>query len=275
MVLPDEDVELKKNSEAEEQVEQLTPEEAEEVEALGAVIREDEKPEPGMMKIDLHCHTEYSSDCSTPISLIPARCQSTGIRIQAITDHNEIEGAQLLKQRVEDTLNPQDLTIIVGEEVSTTEGEIIGLFLEEKIPAGLSPEDTVKEIKDQGGLVVLPHGFDPLKRFRLKSLALERISGEIDIVETFNARISNLKWNQAAVEWAQSHGVLMSAGTDAHRLSDIGTGWAEVPYRAVNNPEQLLEALKDGVPAGIWVHPAVAFLYKSWDRTRRRLKLRE
>ncbi|RPI82556.1 MAG: PHP domain-containing protein [Chloroflexi bacterium] len=227
------------------------------------------------MKIDLHCHTEYSSDCATPISLIPARCQSTGIRVQAITDHNEIEGARLLKQRVEDTMDPQDLTIIVGEEVSTTEGEIIGLFLVEQIPAGLSPEDTVKAIKEQGGLVVLPHGFDPLKRFRLKPTALERVIDEIDIIETFNARISNLKWNQAAVEWAQAHGVLMSAGTDAHRLSDIGTAWAEVPYRSIHHPEQLLDALKDGVPAGIWVHPALAFLYKSWDRTLRRLKLRK
>ncbi|HEY3474416.1 MAG TPA: PHP domain-containing protein, partial [Anaerolineales bacterium] len=189
---------------APEQVEQLTPQEAEEVETLGAVVEEEEsRAEPGDMKIDLHCHTEASADCSTPLALFPARCRERGVWVQAITDHNEIWGAQKLQEMVEEQEIKKagfPLTIIVGEEVSTVNGEIIGLFLKERIPAGMSPKETVAAIKEQGGLVLLPHGFDPMKRWRLQPAALETIEDEIDIVETFNARISRPRWNQAAVD---------------------------------------------------------------------------
>ena len=114
------------------------------------------------LRLDLHCHSEASVDCITPLNAFPARCREQGIDIQAITDHNEIWGAQRLRELAGD-----DLTVIVGEEVSTSEGEIIGLFLKEKIPKGLSPEETVAEIKAQGGLVLLPHGFDPARRHLL------------------------------------------------------------------------------------------------------------
>jgi predicted metal-dependent phosphoesterase TrpH len=167
------------------------------------------------------------------------------------------------------------LTIIVGEEVSTTHGEIIGLFLREKIPAGMSPGETVAAIKEQGGLVVLPHGFDPLKRWRLQPTALETVADQIDVVETFNARISNLRWNQAAVDWSQLHGVAMSAGSDAHTFADIGSAWVEVPVQHIQGPQDLLAALQSGVPVGEWTHPAIAFAYKFWDRSLRRLGLRK
>ena len=180
-------------SPASEQMEQLTPKEADEVETLGAVVEKKGEAEPGKMKIDLHCHSEASADCSTPLELFPARCRERGVWVQAITDHNEIWGAQKLQEMVEEEKIKKagfPLTVIVGEEVSTTNGEIIGLFLKEKVSAGMSPKETVSAIKEQGGLVCLPHGFDPLKRWRLQPTALETVADEIDIVETFNARIS-------------------------------------------------------------------------------------
>ena len=262
---------------ASEQMEELTPQEAEEVETLGAVVEKKEGAEPGNMKIDLHCHSEASADCSTPLEFFPARCRERGVWVQAITDHNEVWGAQKLQELVEQEKVKKagfPLTIIVGEEVSTTHGEIIGLFLKEKIPAGMSPQETVLAIKEQGGLVSLPHGFDPLKRWRLQPTALETIVEEIDIVETFNARISQLRWNQAAVDWAKLHDVRMSAGSDAHTLADIGSAWVEVPVQPIQNPQGLLEALGSGVPVGEWTHPVVAFAYKFWDRTLRRLGVR-
>ena len=262
---------------ASEQMEQLTPREEEEVETLGAVVDAKEGAEPGNMKIDLHCHSEASADCSTPLDFFPARCRERGVWVQAITDHNEIWGAQKLQELVEEEKVKKagfPLTIIVGEEVSTTHGEIIGLFLKEKIPAGMSPKETVLAIKEQGGLVSLPHGFDPLKRWRLQPTALETIADEIDIVETFNARISRPRWNQAAVDWAKLHGVPMSAGSDAHTLADIGSAWVEVPVQSIQNPQDLLEALEAGVPVGEWTHPVIAFAYKFWDRTLRRLGVR-
>ena len=262
---------------ASEQMEQLTPKEADEVETLGAVVEEKGGAEPGNMKIDLHCHSEASADCSTPLALFPARCRERGVWIQAITDHNEIWGAQKLQEMVEEEKIKKagfPLTIIVGEEVSTTHGEIIGLFLKEQIPAGMSPKETVAAIKEQGGLVCLPHGFDPLKRWRLQPTALETVADQIDIVETFNARISQLRWNQAAVDWSKLHGLPMSAGSDAHTLADIGSAWVEVPVQHIQGPQDLLAALQSGVPVGEWTHPVAAFAYKLWDRSLRRLRVR-
>lgn len=267
---------MKKNP-AEEQLEELTPQEADEVETLGAVVEEKGDAEPGNMKIDLHCHTEASADCSTPLELFPARCRERGVWVQAITDHDQIWGAQKLQEMVEEQKIKKPgfpLTIIVGEEVSTIYGEIIGLFLKEKIPAGMSPKETVEAIKEQDGLVLLPHGFDPLKRWRLQPTALETIEDEIDIVETFNARISQLRWNQAAVEWSKVHKRPMSAGSDAHTLADIGSAWVEVPVQQVKTPQDLLTVLESGVPVGEWTHPVIAFAYKFWDRSLRRLGVR-
>jgi predicted metal-dependent phosphoesterase TrpH len=225
----------------------------------------------GKMKIDLHCHSEASFDCITPLTDIPRRCLERGVAVQAITDHNEIWGAQELARRALADAGGA-LTIIVGEEITTAEGELIGLFLDEKIEPGLSPEETVRRIKAQGGLVYLPHGFDPMKRSRLRPRALERIAHDIDVVETFNARISQPRWNRAAVRWAQARGLPISAGSDAHTRQDIGSAWVEVPTRAVRGPDDLLAALAGGTPVGEWTHPALAVVYKFWRDTRRRLK---
>ncbi|HSM56604.1 MAG TPA: PHP domain-containing protein [Candidatus Sulfomarinibacteraceae bacterium] len=248
---------------ADEQLEIAPPDVAREVERVGAVITEEETPSPGRMKIDLHCHTEASSDCITPLELFPDRCYERQIRAQAITDHNEIWAAQELQELVAAEGYP--LTVIVGEEITTTEGEIIGLFLKERIEAGLTPEESVARIHEQGGLVLLPHGFDPLKRLRLNPAARARIAGQIDIVETFNARISRPRWNRAAVSWADERDLLMSAGSDAHTLADVGAAWVEVPSQPVGTPQQLLDALRGGVPVGKWTHPVIAFGYKIYD----------
>ncbi len=224
-----------------------------------------------MMKVDLHCHTEASNDCVTPLMQFPDKLLARGITVQAITDHNEIWGAQKLAELVAADDKYKELQIIVGEEVSTSEGEIIGLFLTERIAPGLSPEETVAAIKGQGGLVAIPHGFDPLKRFRLSPVARERIKPDIDIIESFNARISQPKWNDAASLWAAEHDRPQSAGSDAHTLKDIGTAWSLTPYRIIKTPEDLIASLKGSNVQGIWTHPVVAFLYKAWYWIQNRL----
>jgi predicted metal-dependent phosphoesterase TrpH len=221
-----------------------------------------------MMRVDLHCHTEASPDCITPIAAMPRRCLEQGISVQAITDHNDIWGAQRLQKIVAEHDVP--LQVIVGEEISTREGELIGLFLKERVEPHLSPEETVAAVRDQGGLLLLPHGFDPLKRFRLREEARERVAAQIDIVETFNARISRLRWNRAAVTWAQAQQACMSGGSDAHTLADVGAAWVEVPQQRIGSPQSLLAALEGGVPVGEWTHPFIAYGYKLWDRFRRR-----
>jgi predicted metal-dependent phosphoesterase TrpH len=133
----------------------------------------------------------------------------------------------------------------------------------------LSAAETVIEIKKQGGLVLLPHGFDPLKRWHLRMDARYGIASSMDIVETFNARISRPRWNRAAVKWAEERRIAMSAGSDAHTIADIGSAWVEVAARPIHSPADLMAALKGGVPMGVWTHPVIAFLYKMIDRTRR------
>lgn len=246
-----------------EQIKSLEDQELEEVKEKGAVISEDRSTDKGMMKIDLHCHTEVSWDCMTPIERFPQRLIQQGIKVQAITDHNEIRGAKKLKKIVEN--KDLDLTIIVGEEILTSEGELLGLFLREKIEKGMSPERTIEEIHDQGGVCLLPHGFDPLKGYRLSEDARKRIEDELDVVETFNTRVSSNRWNKAAVEYAASVNKLMSSGSDAHTLKDVGTAWVEVPVRDIKNSQDLLEALKGGVPTGTWVNPIQSLVYRVWD----------
>lgn len=251
-------------------VDELTPEQVQQIEEEGAVTKPEPAPKPHTMRIDLHCHSEASPDSSSPLGEIPDRCVEKGITIQALTDHNCIWGAQKLQEIVR-VRNDLPLSIIVGEEISTSEGELVGLFLQEEIEAGLTPEQTVAAIKRQGGLVLLPHGFDPLKRWHLRIEARKKITSSIDIVETFNSRISRPRWNRAAVRWAEERGVPMSAGSDAHTIADIGNAWVEVPARPINSPGELLAALRDGVPMGVWTHPVIAFLFKMADRTRRKI----
>lgn len=216
------------------------------------------------MKIDLHLHTIASHDCRTLVAEVLARCRKRGIAVQAVTDHDQIWGAKELADLAGD-----DLRVIVGEEISTREGELIGLFLNQRIPPRLSPEETVAAIREQDGLVLLPHGFDPHKTHRLKPDARERIGDEIDIVEVFNARVSHPKRNREASEWAAFHEVPASAGTDAHITSAIGEAWVTVPPADTSTPEGLLAALRLGVVDGTWVHPVPAYGYKLWDTARR------
>lgn len=217
-----------------------------------------------VMRMDLHMHTEVSPDARTQLRDIPGWMLRTNTRVIAVTDHDEQRGGPELQQIVRDMGLDDRLSIIPGEEVTTSEGELIGLFLKERIPPQLSPEETVRQIKAQGGLVLLQHGFDPLKRYRLRPEATARIAGDIDIVESFNSRLSRHHWNQVAADWGTARGLPLSAGSDAHTLRDIGEAWVETPFRLIQTPEQLLSALREGVVAGHWTHPVQAFGIKQW-----------
>ena len=122
--------------------------------------------------------------------------------------------------------------------------------------------------------MLLPHGFDPLKRKRLSARAVASIAKEIDIVEIFNTRVSKPQWNDKARIWAESRGLPMSGGSDAHTLRDIGTAWCQTPDRPISCKDDLLEALRAGHVGGKWVHPAAAFAYKAFDYLRHHCKRR-
>ena len=213
------------------------------------------------VRADLHSHTHWSSDCATPYKAIVAACQRRGIDVLAVTDHNRIEGAlELSEQRL-------PIQIVVGEEVKTTEGEIIGLFLREWIPPRLSPEETIAEIKRQGGVVYVPHPFDAIRRSVILPQALERIAGSIDVVEVLNARLHATERNERAGRFADERGLLKGAGSDAHTAYEIGRAGVELPAftDAASFKESLRQAAVFGSPSHPIVHAA-----SSWAKVRKR-----
>lgn len=202
-----------------------------------------------MLKVDLHLHTRYSADgFILPEGLI-ARCLEVGLDAIAVTDHNTIEGALATKAKA-------PFPVIIGEEVLSAQGEIIGLFLEKPVPKGLPVLETVARIREQGGLVVIPHPFDRLWRHRLLRKSLESILPQIDILEVFNARTVFPSDCARARRFAEEHGLPMGAGSDAHLLRELGYTYVEMP--PFDGPKEFMAALKQsrvvGRPSGLWVH---------------------
>ena len=175
-----------------------------------------------MLKADFHIHSNYSMDCKTTLEKIIQICQKKGINCIALSDHGSIEGALKMK-------NIAPFYVIVAEEVLTTEGEIMGMFLQERVPSGLSMEESIQRIKAQGGLLCAQHPYDRFRADALKAEVLERIVGQIDIVEVFNARNPLLRSSNQARVFADTHHLPCTAGSDAHAGYEIGNAYVELP----------------------------------------------
>lgn len=171
------------------------------------------------VRVDLHLHTSASHDCSSDPEEVFRQCRRLGLGPVFITDHDTIEGAQALARA-----HPGE--VVIGEEITTTRGELIGVFLSEPVPAGLTPEEAAKRIKDQRGVVYVQHPFDSFRR-RLPIGVIERIAGQIDVVEVYNPRSDN-RANAAAEDLRSTLGVPGGAGSDAHRLREIGAAYVEL-----------------------------------------------
>jgi predicted metal-dependent phosphoesterase TrpH len=187
---------------------------------------------------DLHMHTSWSHDCTVDPADLIMYAEGTGLGAIAVTDHNVFGGAV----ETSSLAHEHDLVVIPGEEVKTDgQGEVIGLFLEEEIPRGMSFADTVAAIKGQGGLVYLPHPFD-----RMHSIAdpgtLQRHLADIDVFEVYNARLLFEAYNDEALRFARKYNLTMGAGSDAHVLQGVGTG--AVRMRAFVGPEEFLLSLR-------------------------------
>jgi predicted metal-dependent phosphoesterase TrpH len=198
------------------------------------------------IRVDMHCHTRLSVDSlNDPRKLVEAAA-ARGMGALCVTDHNRLANALELSR-----MPGLPIKVVPSEEVKTTEGEIIGYFLSELVPKGLTPEETVRRIKDQGGLVCVPHPFDSMRTAsRLKTPALDRLvdAGLVDIVEVFNARAAKGEDNERALEYAREHGLAMSAGSDAHTLVEVGRAFMEIP--PFETAEEFLAGLRAGRPHG-------------------------
>ena len=174
------------------------------------------------LKADFHMHTSYSPDSEMSPERLVARCLEVGLNCVAVTDHNTTEGAFAVRK-----LAP--FRVIIGEEVGTAEGEVTGLFLQETIPRGLSPAETAKRIKEQGGLVSLPHPFDRFRSEVITRSGIEDVLPYADIVEVFNSRNNMDADNRKAYEFADEHGLLASAVSDAHTPMELGGTYVTMP----------------------------------------------
>ena len=190
------------------------------------------------MRVDLHMHTHFSPDSEMSPEALVKRCLKIGLDCIAVTDHNTIEGAKEVKR-----IAP--FTVIVGEEVGSSDGEITGLFLEEAVPRGLSPLETVKLIKEQGGLVSIPHPYDRFRSSVITPRGIEEVLPYADIVEIFNSRNSLDADNRKAVELAEEHGLLTSGVSDAHTPMELGRTYVDMPDFD-GTPEDFKRALAQG-----------------------------
>jgi hypothetical protein len=201
------------------------------------------------MLLDFHVHTFFSSDSGITLRGLVNVVLDRGLSGIAVCDHNTIKGAEKLKEAA-------PFLVIVGEEVRTNEGELIGYFLKREIPPYLTPEETVEKIKEQGGLVCLPHPFDRFRRSRLSWRAVERIKDEIDLVEGYNSRNAFREDNLKAERWARENGKLVVAGSDAHMYYEVGRAYTELS--TFSTAEDLKKVLKKariyGKKSNILVH---------------------
>jgi predicted metal-dependent phosphoesterase TrpH len=177
----------------------------------------------GRVRVDMHTHTMWSGDSTTTPDEFAASVAESGLDVVCITDHNDIAGAIELADRLE-------CRVIVGEELRTPAGEIIGLFLTERIPVGVGYVEAAKAIRDQGGVVYIPHPFDPMRR-NLSEAALYELAeaGLIDTVEVLNAKTSLASLNRRASEFAAEFGIAAGAGSDAHIPGALGAAYVEMP----------------------------------------------
>jgi glycosyltransferase involved in cell wall biosynthesis len=209
-----------------------------------------------LIDVDLHMHTDHSNDCATPVEVLLAQARSRGLGAIAVTDHNEISGALDARAKA------NGVKVIVGEEVKTAEqGEVIGLFIEEKIPRGMTLQETIAEIKRQGGLVYVPHPFD-----RMHSVPdyehLLAVIDDVDAIEVFNPRIAISEFNEEAVRFAAKYRIPAGAGSDAHVPQGLGS--VRIRMRDFDGPDEFLQSLRDADiirnPASLLYVQALKFL---------------
>jgi hypothetical protein len=210
-----------------------------------------------LIDVDLHMHTDHSYDCATPVEVLLAEARHRGLGAIAITDHNEISGALEAREKAN-----SGLRVIVAEEVKTADqGEVIGLFIEEKIPRGMTLQETIDEIRRQGGLVYVPHPFD-----RLHSVPdyehLLAVLDDVDAIEVFNPRVAITEFNEEAVRFAAKYRIPAGAGSDAHVPQGLGS--VRIRMRDFDGPEEFLESLRDADivrnPASLLYVQALKFL---------------
>jgi predicted metal-dependent phosphoesterase TrpH len=209
----------------------------------------------------MHVHTHGSYDCVSEPDAVVRMARARGLARICITDHDVIGPALALADQ-----HPG--TVIVGEEIRTAEGvDIIGLFLTERIASGTAARAACRSIRDQGGLVYVPHPFAPGKGG--DGRILNEVVDLVDVVEGFNARVHAAARNRRAVDWAARHALPIGAGSDAHTLREVGRGYVDMPDYD-GTAAGFLMALRHGAVGGRTSSYAV-HAASTWAKVRKRL----
>ncbi|MFN2617271.1 MAG: glycosyltransferase [Thermoleophilaceae bacterium] len=187
--------------------------------------------------VDLHMHTDHSPDCATPVDTLLETAKEVGLGAIAVTDHNEVSGALEARERAD------GIKVIVAEEVKTADqGEVIGLFIKEKIPRGMTLQETIAEIRRQGGLVYVPHPFDRMHAVPDYEHMLDVVD-QLDAVEVFNPRVAFSAFNEEAARFAAKYRIAAGAGSDSHVAQGLGS--VKIRMHDFDGPEEFLESLRD------------------------------
>jgi predicted metal-dependent phosphoesterase TrpH len=201
-----------------------------------------------LLRVEFHCHTRYSKDCLTSPETVVATCRRKGIQRLVVTDHNTIAGALAAKE-----IAPE--LVIVGEEIMTSRGEILAAYLSQEIPAGLSPQETIQQLREQGAFISVSHPFDRLRKGGWQLKDLLEIVPLVDAIEIFNSRCLWPGFNRQAREFARRHGLAGTVGSDAHAAFELGRATLLLPQ--FEGPEELRGAIRQGQPRVGWSPPWV------------------
>ena len=199
-----------------------------------------------MLRVEFHCHTAASKDSlTTPRKLVDA-CRRKKIDRVVVTDHNSIAGA-----RAAQALDPE--RVIVGEEIMTTKGEILAAFVGEEIPAGLSPQETIKRLRDQGAFISVSHPFDRFRSGGWELADLLEIVPLVDAVEVYNSRCMLPSFNRQACWFAEEHNIPGTVGSDAHAAFELGRSL--LLLEPFEGPEEMRKVIRGGIPRTHWSPP--------------------
>ena len=196
------------------------------------------QPPNHLLRTEFHCHTVYSKDSLTPPGKLVETCKRKKIDRVVVTDHNTIAGALRCRE-----IDPE--RVIVGEEIMTTEGELLAAYIKEEIPLGLSPLEAIERLREQGAFISVSHPFDKHRKGHWKEADLLKILPHVDAIETFNSRCILPRFNFQAQEFAVEHGIPGTYGSDAHAAFELGRGTLLLP--PFDDAESLKAGLQDAV----------------------------
>lgn len=216
-----------------------------------------------MLKVEFHCHTSASKDSLTRPRDLVDTCRRKAIDRVIVTDHNTIAGARAAYE-----LDPE--LVIVGEEIATTRGEILAAFVSEEIPRGLSPNETVRRLEDQGAFISVSHPFDRWRSGGWREEDLLEILPQVDAIEVYNSRCMLPRFNREAREFAEKHNIAGTVGSDAHAAFELGRSLMLLdPFEGA---DELRKVIRTGTPRVRW-SPPWFHVTSRYASLRRKIKL--